>query len=154
MIKQPVSLIPEYREYVWGGARLCPEIVPTAEAWIVYQGNRITAGPYSGRTLADIAAENGAAFLGRRAVAQTGTRFPVLVKLLDCAQWLSLQVHPNDEQAAALEGPGFFGKTEAWQVLEAEPGAKLIAGMQPGVSAVELAACVENHPACEFALKE
>ncbi|MCX6066663.1 MAG: class I mannose-6-phosphate isomerase [Chloroflexi bacterium] len=149
MIKQPVSLIPEYREYVWGGARLRPEVVPTAEAWIVYQGNRIASGPYAGRTLADIAAENGAAFLGRRAVEQTGTRFPVLVKLLDCAQWLSLQVHPNDEQAAALEGPGFFGKTEAWQVLEAEPGAKLIAGMQPGVSAEGLAESIRSGTVLE-----
>jgi mannose-6-phosphate isomerase len=57
-----------------------------------------------------------------------------LIKLLDCAQWLSLQVHPDDEQAVALEGAGQFGKTEAWHVLEAVNGARLIAGLQPGVS--------------------
>jgi mannose-6-phosphate isomerase len=139
MKPQPFRLNPEYREYVWGGARLRPEIVPTAEAWVVYEKDVVASGPYAGRTLADLATEFGVDLLGRRAVSQTGVRFPVLVKLLDCAEWLSLQVHPNDEQAAALEGFGFFGKTEAWQVLEAAPGAKLIAGMKPGISAESLA---------------
>jgi mannose-6-phosphate isomerase len=144
MITHPIRLNPEYREYVWGGARLRPEIVPTAEAWIVYEKDIVASGPYTGRTLAELATEFGVDLLGRRAVSQTGLRFPVLVKLLDCAQWLSLQVHPNDEQAIALEGPGMFGKTEAWQVLEAVAGSKLIAGMKPGVSAESLADSIRN----------
>lgn len=144
MIAQPFRLNPEYREYVWGGARLRPEIVPTAEAWVVYEKDVVASGPYAGRTLSDLATEFGVDLLGRRAVSQTGVRFPVLVKILDCAQWLSLQVHPNDEQAVALEGPGMFGKTEAWQVLEAAPEAKLIAGMKPGVSAESLADSIRN----------
>jgi mannose-6-phosphate isomerase len=144
MITQPLRLNPEYREYVWGGARLRPEIVPTAEAWVVYEKDMVASGPYSGRTLSELAVEFGAELLGRRAVEQTGSRFPVLVKLLDCAQWLSLQVHPNDEQAVALEGPGFFGKTEAWHVLEAAPGSELIAGMKPGVSPDSLAESIRN----------
>jgi mannose-6-phosphate isomerase len=144
MIAQPFRLNPEYREYVWGGARLRPEIVPTAEAWVVYAGDQVVSGPYAGCKLADLAEEFGVDLLGRRAVVQTGSRFPVLVKILDCAQWLSLQVHPNDEQAVAIEGPGMFGKTEAWQVLEAAPEARLIAGMKPGVSAESLADSIQN----------
>jgi mannose-6-phosphate isomerase len=144
MITHPIRLNPEYREYVWGGARLRPEIVPTAEAWIVYEKDLVASGPYAGCSLADLATEFGVDLLGRRSISQTGLRFPVLVKLLDCAQWLSLQVHPNDEQAVALEGPGLFGKTEAWQVLEAAPEAKLIAGMKPGVSAESLADSIQN----------
>jgi mannose-6-phosphate isomerase len=144
MITQPLRLNPEYREYVWGGARLRPEIVPTAEAWVVYEKDLVASGPYVGCTLADLATEFGVDLLGRKAVSQTGTRFPVLVKILDCAQWLSLQVHPNDEQAVALEGLGMFGKTEAWQVLEAAPEAQLIAGMKPGVSAESLADSIRN----------
>jgi mannose-6-phosphate isomerase len=144
MLTHPFRLTPEYRDYVWGGARLRPEIVPTAEAWIVYEKDLVASGPYAGRTLADLATEFGVDLLGRRAVSQTGMRFPVLVKILDCAAWLSLQVHPNDEQAVALEGPGFFGKTEAWQVLEAAPEAKLIAGMKPKVSAEGLADAIRN----------
>jgi mannose-6-phosphate isomerase len=118
--------------------------VPTAEAWVVYEGDQVASGPYAGRTLAELASEFGVELLGRRAVAQTGFRFPILVKLLDCAQWLSLQVHPNDEQAVALESAGLFGKTEAWQVLEAAPGSELIAGMKPGVSAESLADSIRN----------
>ncbi len=144
MNKAPFSLAPEYRDYVWGGARLRPEIVPTAEAWIIYAGNRISSGPYAGRVLAELAEDFGTDLLGTRAVAQTGKRFPVLVKILDCAQWLSLQVHPNDEQAVKLEGEGFFGKTEAWHVLEAESNAKLIAGMKSNVTAEALADSIKN----------
>lgn len=144
MNKTPFSLAPEYRDYVWGGAKLRPDVVPTAEAWIIFAGNRITTGPYAGRVLSDLALEFGADLLGTRAVAQTGTRFPVLVKILDCAQWLSLQVHPNDEQAQRLEGKGFFGKTEAWNVLEAEPNAKLVAGIKPHISSEQLTSAIES----------
>lgn len=153
MLIQPLRLIPEYRDYVWGGDRLRPEIVPTAEAWVVYEGDRVASGPYAGRTLSDLAVEFGEALLGRRAVDQTGKRFPVLVKILDCAQWLSLQVHPNDEQALALEGEGFFGKTEAWQVLEALPGAELIAGVKPGLSPDLLAEAIRTGTVLETVQK-
>lgn len=144
MIKTPFSLAPEYRDYVWGGARLRPEIVPTAEAWIMYAGNRASSGAYAGRVLSELAEDFGADLLGTRAVAQTSKRFPVLAKILDCAQWLSLQVHPNDEQAVKLEGEGFFGKTEAWHVLENEPNAQLIAGVKPKITAEVLADSIRS----------
>ena len=140
----PLSLAPEYRDYVWGGSRLRPDIVPTAEAWIIFAGNRIASGPYAGRVLSDLSSEFGVDLLGSKAVAQTGNRFPVLVKILDCAQWLSLQVHPNDEQAQKLEGEGFFGKTEAWHVLETEPNAELIAGIKPNITAEQLTAAIQS----------
>ena len=140
----PLSLAPEYRDYVWGGSRLRPDVVPTAEAWIIFAGNRIASGPYAGRVLSDLSSEFGVDLLGSKAVAQTGNRFPVLVKILDCAQWLSLQVHPNDEQAKKLEGEGFFGKTEAWHVLETEPNAELIAGIKPNITAEQLTAAIQS----------
>jgi mannose-6-phosphate isomerase len=77
-------------------------------------------------------------------VAQSGTRFPLLIKLLDCADWLSLQVHPNDEQAEQLEGPGHFGKTEAWFVIEADDDAKLLGGFRPGVTSAEVSASLSQ----------
>ncbi|MDD2922158.1 MAG: hypothetical protein PHQ36_07715 [Anaerolineales bacterium] len=144
MNQTPFSLSPEYRDYVWGGAKLRPQVVPTAEAWIVFAGNRVSSGIYSGRALSDLAEEFGAELLGARAVAQTGRRFPVLVKILDAAQWLSLQVHPNDAQAKMLEGEGFFGKTEAWHVLENEPNATLLAGMKPNITAEALTDAIRN----------
>lgn len=154
MKKSPFTLAPEYRDYVWGGSRLRPQIVPTAEAWIIYAGNRISSGPYAGRSLSDLSSEFGSELLGARAVAQTGTRFPVLVKILDCAQWLSLQVHPNDEQAQKLEGEGFFGKTEAWHVLEAEADAKLIAGVKPNITAEALTSAIRSKSAAVLDLVE
>lgn len=139
-----LQLIPQYRDYIWGGHRLRPTGELTAEAWLVYEANRVAAGPWAGRTLAEVAAAEGVALLGQRAVARTGTRFPLLIKLLDAQAWLSLQVHPNDAQAVQLAGPDQFGKTEAWHVLEAAPGAQLIAGVRPGVTAEALATAIRS----------
>lgn len=141
---QPFKLAPTYRDYVWGGTRLRPDTEITAEAWVVYEGNTILNGPYTGRTLSEAAEAEGANLLGSKSVAQTGTRFPLLIKLLDCAQWLSLQVHPNDSQAEQLEGPGHFGKTEAWYVVEAEEGAQLLSGFRTGVTQEDIRKAVGN----------
>lgn len=145
-----MKLIPEYRDYIWGGERLRPGHHPTAEAWVVWEGNRIESGALAGRTLTDAASTFGSALLGEHAIARTGLRFPLLIKLLDCAQWLSLQVHPNDEQAVQLEGSNQFGKTEAWHVLEAQPGAKLIAGVRSGTSAKKLADSIRNGTITDY----
>ena len=136
----PFKLISQYREYIWGGNRLRPNNGKTAEAWIVYEGNQIADGPLAGLTLAEAAEKNASALLGDKVLAQSGTRFPLLIKLLDCLDWLSLQVHPNDEQAEQLEGPGHFGKTEAWFVVEADDGAQLLGGFRPNVTSAEIAA--------------
>ena len=141
---QPFRLEPQYHERVWGGQRLRPATPPVGEAWIVYEHNRVVGGAAAGRTLAEVAAEQGEALLGRRAVAQTGTRFPLLIKLLDTADWLSVQVHPNDEQAVRLEGPGHAGKTEAWHMLAADPGARLICGLRPGTTRDALAVAIRD----------
>jgi len=139
-----LKLEPAYRDYIWGGNRLRPGIDPTAEAWVVWEGDLIQSGTLAGKTLGDVANQFGEALLGTKATTRTGARFPLLIKLLDCAQWLSLQVHPNDEQAIKLEGPNQFGKTEAWHILESEPDAKLIAGLQAGTSPETLAESIRN----------
>ena len=132
------SLTPQYRSYVWGGHRLRPGPEPTAEAWVVHEDDRIAGGSLAGKTLGEAAALMGERLLGSRALGRTGRRFPLLIKILDCAAWLSLQVHPNNEQAVRLEGPGNFGKTEAWHFLETAPGAEILAGLRPGESQQEL----------------
>ena len=138
-----LQLTPEYRDYVWGGQHLRPGTL-TAEAWIVYEGDRIVNGPLAGQTLAEAAQTLGPDLLGENSVKRTGTRFPLLIKLLDCNEWLSVQVHPNDDQARRMEGPDQFGKTEAWHILEAADTAQLIAGVQEGTSADELAAAIRH----------
>ncbi len=139
-----LKLTPAYRDYVWGGDRLRPGHYPTAEAWVVWEDDVIESGSLAGKTLGEVAAQFGDALLGAKAMSRTGTRFPLLIKLLDCAQWLSLQVHPNDRQAVELEGAGQFGKTEAWHILDAEPDAKLIGGLKPNTSPGVLAESIRN----------
>lgn len=143
---------PEYHARVWGGQKLRPTRLgetPIGEAWLVHEGNRVTGGPFDGRTLAEVALESGQELLGPRAVARTGNRFPLLIKLLDAAEWLSVQVHPNDAQAVQLEGEGQFGKTEAWHILEADAGAQVIAGIKPGTSPERLAAAIREGSVLE-----
>ena len=142
-LRQPLLVEPEYRDYVWGGQRLRLGQL-TAEAWIVYEHDQVASGPLQGRTLADVAAEYRSALLGTRAFNRTGMRFPILIKLLDCAAWLSLQVHPNDEQARRLEGPEQFGKTEAWHILDAAPDAEILCGLREGTTAETLAQAVRG----------
>ena len=139
----PLLLSPQYRPYVWGGQRLRPGQL-TAEAWMVHESNLIAGGPFAGRSLSEVAAQLGTDLLGRKAVARTGLRFPLLIKLLDCAAWLSLQVHPDNQRALLLEGPGNFGKTEAWHILDAAPGAELLGGLHPGADAAGLEAAIRS----------
>ena len=143
MPTKAISLLPEFREYVWGGQRLRPG-QKTAEAWIIYEGDVITSGPWAGLTLGEAAGRYPVELLGRVPLARTGQRFPLLIKLLDCADWLSVQVHPNDELAVRLEGPGQFGKTEAWHFLEADPKAEILGGLKPGTTPEKLAQAIRK----------
>jgi mannose-6-phosphate isomerase len=85
-----------------------------------------------------LAAAQPAAIVGRRGQAVTGGRahFPLLVKLIDAVDNLSIQVHPDDTAAQSRDR---LGKTEAWHVLAAAPGAVLYLGLRPGVSLTEFA---------------
>ncbi len=143
MLPSVFSLKPEYRHYIWGGQRLTPGTL-TAEAWVIYEGDQVTSGPLAGMTLGEVVDQYGERILGRRAYQNHGRRFPLLIKLLDCNQWLSLQVHPDDEQAERLEGAGQTGKTEAWYVLEAKKDAQIIAGLKTNVSKEELSQAILN----------
>jgi mannose-6-phosphate isomerase len=144
-------LEPQYRERVWGGQRLKAADPPVGEAWVAFGESRVRAGEQAGRTVAELASEYGAQLLGRDVFDAHGTRFPLLVKLLDCADWLSVQVHPDDEQAARLVGPGEYGKCEAWHFLEAEPGATIYAGVKPGTSKEELGRAIREGRVLEVA---
>ncbi len=135
----PLRFRPLFRRYVWGGRRLqttlgkaLPEGDDYAESWeIVDHGadqSVVAHGPLAGRSLHDLVDEFGAQLLGRHA---PQVQFPLLFKFLDAHRNLSVQVHPNDEQASRLDPPD-LGKTEAWVILAAEPGSKLYAGLKRG----------------------
>ena len=145
------SIEPQYRERVWGGRRLRAADPPIGEAWIAYGPSRVASAGPAGPTIDELVALRGAELLGTAVADRYGTRFPLLVKLLDCADWLSVQVHPNDAQALQMVGPGEFGKTEAWYFLDADPGAQIMVGVKPGVSRDELAARIREGGIVEVA---
>ena len=137
-------LEPQYRERVWGGQRLRRSAPPIGEAWIAYGPSVVEGGPHAGETLDALMASHSTALMGTAVAKRYPARFPILIKLLDCADWLSVQVHPNDEQARRLVGPDEFGKTEAWYFLDAEPGAGILAGVKPDVDRATLAAAIRE----------
>ncbi|HEY53016.1 MAG TPA: mannose-6-phosphate isomerase [Caldilineae bacterium] len=126
----------DYR--LWGGQRLArwldlPEPLPTdlAESWQVYESNQVLNGPLSGRTLAEVTRAYGADLVGTLSIPRYGLDFPLLAKFLDANAKLSIQVHPDDAYAHSVEAhTGFHGKTEAWYILHAEPGAQLVYGLK------------------------
>jgi len=109
-----------------------------AESWEVVDHesgqSRVAAGPLQGTTLRQIVADHGQELFGRHHP-QTG--FPLLFKYLDSGKVLSVQVHPDDAAAALLDPPD-LGKTEAWLVVHAEPGALVYAGLKAGVDRRQL----------------
>ena len=135
----PMRPMPLAKERVWGGTRLGPpRALPIGELWVAGPWNEVADGPHAGRTLEEAAVALGPALVGSAAPPGPGLRFPLLVKLLDPAAWLSVQVHPDDETARRLAGPDAVGKAEAWFVLEAGPGAELLVGARPGVRDADL----------------
>jgi mannose-6-phosphate isomerase len=145
----PFLLEPALHVKVWGGRRLeslmhksLPTDEPYGEAWEVHDSSTIRNGPLAGRSLGEALKTHGAALVGPNFDPAEG--FPLLAKLIDATDWLSVQVHPNDEQARELEGQP-RGKSEAWYVLSAEPGAKLVIGVQPGTGRAEVAHAIRNN---------
>jgi mannose-6-phosphate isomerase len=131
---EPIFLQPVLQERIWGGKKLHTEFqyeIPseqTGEAWVISAHPNgpsvIKNGPLEGKTLADAWNEQGELFNK-----QSGNdeEYPLLVKILDAADDLSVQVHPNDQFAREVEGVP-YGKTECWYVVSAEEGAELVLG--------------------------
>jgi mannose-6-phosphate isomerase len=144
VIGYPLLLEPVYDPKIWGGRRLetvlgkpLPGAEPIGEALESGDDAGVSNGPLAGRKLSDLIACAAEALLGARgleASAPFGT-FPLLVKFIDAADILSLQLHPDSEAAAAL---GKRGKTEAWYIVQSEPHAALITGMSRAADANEV----------------
>ncbi|MBQ8174827.1 MAG: class I mannose-6-phosphate isomerase [Clostridia bacterium] len=148
-MRYPMKLTfsPKYR--IWGGDRLAreygkrSEIDRLGETWelSVRQDTMslVENGIFAGKTLADVIST-----VGHDAVSPSydGTHFPLLIKLIDARDDLSVQVHPDDAYAAAREND--LGKTEMWVVLAAGEGAKLVFGLADGVDRTAFEQAVEN----------
>ena len=135
----PLLLKAPLKDYLWGGTRLIDEFgfesdsEKAAEAWMLSchkDGNSIVKnGKYAGLTLQQAIELLGADTLGKKAA--DFTYFPILIKLIDAKDRLSVQVHPNDEYALANEGE--YGKTEMWYVVDCDDDAKLIYGFNQDI---------------------
>lgn len=140
----PLLFRPAFKDYIWGGRNLETRLGRTlppgivAESWEIAAHEDgtsvVTNGPFTGQTLTAVHEALGLALIGsNNAWAQERGKFPLLVKLLDATDRLSVQVHPNDEYALAHEG-NELGKTEMWVVLHAAPDAALILGVRAGTT--------------------
>lgn len=128
-------------EKVWGGTALATRYGKSAaegaligESFEIFSDNRIANGRFAGRTLASVIAEFPQETLG---IAKFGGDYPLLVKLLDAREWLSVQVHPDDALAAELEGQP-RGKTECWYILAAEPDSQIVYGFRDGITKTDI----------------
>jgi mannose-6-phosphate isomerase len=116
------------------------------EVWATDDTSRFLNGPVAGLTLGEVCEEYGPALHGR---AWNGTRFPLLAKYIFTSEWLSVQVHPDDEYAR-VHDPGNVGKCEMWYILQADANAEILLGVKPGVTKAALKAAFERGTSKEL----
>ena len=151
-----LKLTPAIKDYIWGGTRLSKEFDMVsftdrqAEAWVLScheAGHSIVEnGEDKGRTLAEVIAEKGKACLGTNC--EKFSFFPILIKLIDARDNLSVQVHPDDEYAMRVEGE--YGKTEAWYIMDCDEGAEIIYGFKKDITKEEFRKSIEENTLLEY----
>ena len=143
----PMTFEPVYKDYLWGGSRI-PETfnrkVPEgiyAESWEISDHDDgmsvVSNGELEGKSIREILEENPQGIMG---TAVKGTQFPLLIKLIDAKQKLSVQVHPNDQTAATFGGEA---KTEMWYMLGDNP-TQVYCGLNDGVTKESFQQAVAN----------
>jgi len=143
------------KDYLWGGTRLREEYGKKsdkdkiAESWELSchkDGHSVIAnGEFEGKTLSEYIEINGKKVLGKNS--EKFEYFPILIKLIDAKDNLSVQVHPNNEYAMRVEGE--YGKTEMWYIVDCEEGAELLYGFKHEISREEFAERIKNNTLLE-----
>lgn len=139
---------PVLRDYLWGGRKLqtvlgkpLPAEGVWAESWEIVDHpdhqSVIRNGPLAGQSLRQISETHSQWLFGN----SQEPRLPLLLKYLDCQRALSVQVHPEDAYAKKMNPPD-LGKTEAWYIVDAEPGAELFAGLKSGIGPDQLRSAI------------
>ncbi len=146
-----LRLRPSGKDYLWGGRRLIDDWgyqtdgSVMAEAWELSTHpdgpSFVCGGDFDGQTFADYLATKGRSVLGTNC--RRFDDFPILIKLIDAKQKLSIQVHPDDEYAGRTAGQ--FGKTEMWYVLDAEEGAFIYYGFKEEISEAEFEQLIRDN---------
>jgi len=151
----PLLFEPTYKDYVWGGQNLVHYLdheVPAgkiAESWEIAAHpdgqSTVSNGHLAGLTLGEVHRRLGLALIGHHASwAQERERFPLLVKVLDAQDRLSVQVHPSDAYAARHED-GELGKTEMWVILDASDEAAVILGLSRATTRSQFVSAVKSN---------
>ena len=151
----PLTFKPIFKERVWGGRNLerlyhkpLPPGVPIGESWEISDRpgdvSTVANGPLAGKDLHWLVQNQQSELLGK-VQAQNG-RFPLLIKILDAQEKLSLQVHPPADKARELGGEP---KTEMWYIADAAPGAELYVGLKRGVTREEFARKIQTGEVAE-----
>lgn len=151
MRPEPFRIEPIFSERLWGAQSLAPLFrdmhdlnPPIGEAWLTGLDCRVADGPFAGKTLGQAWKEMTIGWRGSRFEGDVG--FPLLLKFIFPTDKLSIQVHPDDAYAAVHEkAAGSRGKTEMWYVVSAEPGARLLAGLKPGVTKERILSALANN---------
>ena len=145
-------MIPGFDPRPWGTNDLSP-IYPNhkfsekiGEAWLSGDDCKVANGSLTGKTLSQLSEEHQRKFVGD--AARDPKRFPLLLKFLFPHEKLSVQVHPDDEQAVRVGQP--WGKTECWYVAHAKPGSQIALGLKKGVTAKQLEEAIHQKRAEEL----
>ncbi len=151
-----LKLSPTIKDYIWGGTRLTKEFEMVsftdrqAEAWVLScHGDgecTIENTDFKGRTLSDVLGNEGKTYLGTNC--DKYENFPILIKLIDAKDNLSVQVHPDDEYALRVEGE--YGKTEAWYIMDCDEGAEIIYGFKKNITKEEFRKSIEENTLTEY----
>lgn len=149
----PLKFNPVFKDYIWGGRNLekFGKRLPAgkvAESWEISchpNGESVVCnGEFAGVSLPDLVKKYGRELIGTALPDKDAVKFPLLVKLIDANDKLSVQVHPDDDYALSHEN-GELGKNEMWHILSAKPGAKLIYGVRPGTTQESFAQAVKEN---------
>jgi mannose-6-phosphate isomerase len=154
----PLKFHPILKPAPWGGTQLLAKgtpgdvTPPVGESWeLSAVGGHLSVvanGPLAGINLRELATTYTTALLGHTVHARHGADFPLLLKYIDARDNLSIQVHPDD--ATALQRHGTPGKTEMWYVVEADPGATLVLGLERPVTREEFLAHLAGNRLAEI----
>lgn len=164
----PLKFRPRYVPKIWGGRRLetvlgksLPAREQVGESWELYDfppglveqseqwvSASVANGPLAGRTLHSLLEEYGAELHGDVPLVGPHGQFPILIKFLDAREDLSVQVHPNEAYAAANADSHL--KSEAWYVLQHEPGAAIYKGLKPGTTREQFEAAIRDDTVMQF----
>ena len=149
----PLKFRPILKSAIWGGEKIAPfkgivtDQKQIGESWEIsgVKGNEsvVDNGPDAGLTLTQMIEKYGAELVGEKNIARFGATFPLLVKIIDAAGDLSVQVHPDDELAQQRHNS--LGKTEMWYIVDVDPGAEICAGLAKEIDADEYVARVADN---------